>query len=686
MTEYFTGNPVGSTDPRDLYDNMENLDLLLLGSNHSYPDRLGVPRRSWQGILQQVTDYLIAQGYESVYLVYGAGVVVERQTQLVQRGGELYRVMNAADVPLTLSGDWATDAPKLQAVGDAALRQLLASPDGAERVGYKGATVGGALDGLSAYSRSKVLDLPFRDSFYDSLVATYSYNFLYPQSFAVDAERREVFVLKGASSGANSWAWIWVHDLDTGAVKTRFTTGQQWRESLVLRRVGSSRFLYTIGNSNAVIKLDLTTLPANLATVSPVASYSVVAQSMLAFDGQNWYVQDYIVSRGTGRRNRFKIYDVDFVKQTGELILPTDATGTLQSYANYFPKMQGACFYDGKFYIGCGGDFNSASSSSLLLENYPVKLQGIQAFTSAGDRVVDALCAPAKFKATLEQMMGRVCTVTESEGVSADGGSLYSIWQTLTPEEWATSRGISEGIAIVLEYSNTPERVSFAESAMGTRSAFNAQDFQLEIHHSSAQLKNPVTDDALDTFQKIITMMNELDIARYSFSGTNQTITDINGAVVAVSGRLVEVLNVNGFTIIFKITGGSIEDSKYVVSGGGTSQVGPLYDAEYGSNANGEFIRHSNGVLECWTTSAATIVCTTATSNIFRSSGSDVWTYPASFLSGTVPEVSVSGCFGTRWGTTGAIPTNTGCSVTVLSASSDATARPYQARAVGRWK
>lgn len=136
---YNTGNPVGtdgSNDPRDLLDNSGIIDLLLTGPLGEYLNRLGVPLRSWIGIMQQVTDYLIAQGYESVYLTYGAGVVVDRQTQLVQRDGELYRVLNAADIPLTLTGTWATDAPKLQAVGDAALRQALASPDGSSNVGF----------------------------------------------------------------------------------------------------------------------------------------------------------------------------------------------------------------------------------------------------------------------------------------------------------------------------------------------------------------------------------------------------------------------------------------------------------------------------------------------------------------------------------------------------------------------
>ncbi|MBI6563250.1 hypothetical protein YA0745_12340 [Pseudomonas synxantha] len=78
--------------------------------------------------------FMDASGYESTYLTYGSGVIVLRQTQLVQRSGELYRVLNASDLPLTLTGNWVTDAPKLMAVGDSALRQILAGPDGAKYV------------------------------------------------------------------------------------------------------------------------------------------------------------------------------------------------------------------------------------------------------------------------------------------------------------------------------------------------------------------------------------------------------------------------------------------------------------------------------------------------------------------------------------------------------------------------
>lgn len=155
---YNTGNPVepsGSSDPRDLYDTSAIADLLVNGPLGEYLSRLGVPLKSWRGIMQQVTDHLIAQGYESVFLAYAAGVVVQRQTQLVQKDGELYRVKFSADIPLTLTGVWATDAAKLQAVGDVVLRQQLASSTGATKVGRGAGTVESALAAIESVNSTQ---------------------------------------------------------------------------------------------------------------------------------------------------------------------------------------------------------------------------------------------------------------------------------------------------------------------------------------------------------------------------------------------------------------------------------------------------------------------------------------------------------------------------------------------------
>lgn len=153
MPQNNTGNPIGeygSDDPLDLLDNTQNLDFAMTSDEDTWETRLGKLNKTWKGLQKQVTDYLISQGYESVYLAYGAGIVVQRQTQLVQRSGELYRVTNAADIPLTLTGTWATDATKLLSVGDAALRQALAASGGSAMIGDGAQTVAQRLIALDA--------------------------------------------------------------------------------------------------------------------------------------------------------------------------------------------------------------------------------------------------------------------------------------------------------------------------------------------------------------------------------------------------------------------------------------------------------------------------------------------------------------------------------------------------------
>ena len=128
-----TGNPVepnGSTDPRDLKDNATILDKLVNGSDLSWLGRLGKVLKTWAGMEKDFSDLLLRSGFESVFIPYAAGAIIDRATQLVQRNGELYRVINQADLPLTLTGNWAADELKLFAVGDAGLRANLNSPTG----------------------------------------------------------------------------------------------------------------------------------------------------------------------------------------------------------------------------------------------------------------------------------------------------------------------------------------------------------------------------------------------------------------------------------------------------------------------------------------------------------------------------------------------------------------------------
>ncbi len=176
-----TGNNVPSTDPRDLYDNAENLDKLVNGADPFYADRKGILRQSWAGMendfdtsqegretaftLSQADKesrfqaFLVSSGYVSRG-DYAAGVVLDERNEYVAVDAAttgtspgLYRPNASATLPLTLTGTWATDSANLVLLGDDVLRQELAAADGAGMVGfspslsYPAGTVGEALRG-----------------------------------------------------------------------------------------------------------------------------------------------------------------------------------------------------------------------------------------------------------------------------------------------------------------------------------------------------------------------------------------------------------------------------------------------------------------------------------------------------------------------------------------------------------
>lgn len=144
MTTYNTGNPLGSTDVLDRYDNTENLDNLVNGPAVTYNDRLGVSRKSWRGMENDFSALLAASGFETTVLTYTDGVPlqVDRPTQLLKRAsdpGTLYSIKLPSSFPVVLSGTWATDLPLLVIRIDSSLRsELLSSTDPAKGSGLVG--------------------------------------------------------------------------------------------------------------------------------------------------------------------------------------------------------------------------------------------------------------------------------------------------------------------------------------------------------------------------------------------------------------------------------------------------------------------------------------------------------------------------------------------------------------------
>lgn len=158
MTTYKTGNPIGSTAVKDLYDNAENLDTLVNDkTKEAHPDRLGVERKTWHGMeaefnsdqLYRENEFIASQedrqnrfdnfiassGYQFLG-DYAAGIEITEYNQLVRdANGEFWRVSGQVELPYTTTGTGLPENDAFVTVGDAALRQELAIPGGAALVG-----------------------------------------------------------------------------------------------------------------------------------------------------------------------------------------------------------------------------------------------------------------------------------------------------------------------------------------------------------------------------------------------------------------------------------------------------------------------------------------------------------------------------------------------------------------------
>ncbi|KMN24322.1 hypothetical protein TU85_04665 [Pseudomonas helleri] len=198
---YNTGNPVGSMSPNDLKDNAQNLDLLMLGPAHSYPDRKGAPRKSWKGLeaafeiaqearsnqyasdknvrdgefaedqidrgvefnemqTSQVLQFLSSQSVRDAQfnaamlalgyappLAYAAGLRIDSTAKTVTYEGNTYAGLGSA-VPFTTT-TWAADAAKFKLIGDASLRGELSKVLGMSGIGVYDQNLAQALQNRS---------------------------------------------------------------------------------------------------------------------------------------------------------------------------------------------------------------------------------------------------------------------------------------------------------------------------------------------------------------------------------------------------------------------------------------------------------------------------------------------------------------------------------------------------------
>lgn len=154
---YNTLNPLGSTSPKDLYDNASNMDEGMNSLMPSFRDRFDRRRETWSGMETAFQTMLDSFGfvYLADYVDGVPGIVVTSRNQYIVRAGVQYHLAPTASLPFTTTGVWATDQSSFLAfTDDGALRLDLADQTdplkGAGMIGYQGGTVADELAVLAA--------------------------------------------------------------------------------------------------------------------------------------------------------------------------------------------------------------------------------------------------------------------------------------------------------------------------------------------------------------------------------------------------------------------------------------------------------------------------------------------------------------------------------------------------------
>lgn len=127
-----TGNPIGSTDARDLSDNAESFDKALGTLDATWTDRLGVTRDSFEGRLAKGSFYRVGD--------FATGYTLTNMRQTLEYNGHEYgwagtfpKVVAPGETPATSggigAGAWADRT-------DETLRAELSSSNGSSNIGF----------------------------------------------------------------------------------------------------------------------------------------------------------------------------------------------------------------------------------------------------------------------------------------------------------------------------------------------------------------------------------------------------------------------------------------------------------------------------------------------------------------------------------------------------------------------
>ena len=395
------------------------------------------------------------------------------------------------------------------------------------------------------FKRKIIGEFPLRFEDYNQIVSDEK-NPIYPQSFAIDNKTNELFVLYSPESTVvNGKRWIVVYDIETKKYKSCFQAGNAGGEGIVIKYENTERYLYVKTTESNLGKFLINTLPNNKSTLTPISEYNVGLHWQFCYGDGYWYIEQSGAILGRyARRNIIAKYDDNFNK-IGEIYIDSANIGFFNSsYYDYVSKRQGFTIHNGNFIFGMGGCYKTGTP------NIPFSNYGLRILNMKGENIQSAIIKSDKFIELL-QLENIPCTRIENEGVYSINDKLYSICMTLGLNDNQTDES---GIIIFEEMANSDyidcSNISASDITFN-KEAYENSNFP---RSSDGQLYNPITGELIDTIDKMLDFMINVDLRSTSFYSSSSTLQWFNSDIIP-SASLIKIENCNNSTFNIEIKG-----------------------------------------------------------------------------------------------------------------------------------
>lgn len=396
------------------------------------------------------------------------------------------------------------------------------------------------------FKKSIFREFPLWFDDYDFIVSQEGVDYIYPQSFTIDWETREIFFLYEPGGGTSTKRWVVVRHLDTGQYLRCFHAGNSGGEGIVVKWEGNQRYLYVKTTHPNLGKFNITNLPTNRSSISPIQEYNVGLAFDFSYRNGLWLIEQGGPSYGTYQRRTTFVYFNESFNPIGSITISPEIGGYFSSpYEPYIAKRQGIALHDDLIIQSSGGSYRPDQPPVT-----PYGYQGLKIMTMNGELIAEGLMNPEKVMSKLSNM-GYFTNRVENEGIHiSPDGEVYTLMvhQLRVYEEPAKTGGL----LLMKEFSDDPNVIDWKDTS-DTYPVINRVNLENGSfpRHEDGKMYDPYTAEVLDTLDKILDFMQGTELKQFSFFTNEVDVFNIDGTELP-ENTFVIIRNTNNWT--FSVT------------------------------------------------------------------------------------------------------------------------------------